>query len=286
MKAFTLAGLLAIAIGATGCSTSNHFVYVVGTGTNSVFAFQQTPAGKLVEVTAPAATTDSLPVSIVIHPSGKFIYVANSAGNNVTLLATSGKGTLAVPKDPITNNALGPFTAGTGPVALAVAPGGQFLYVLNGGSSNISVFTIDTSTGNLSALKTSPFGTPASPVSIAIAGNGKFLYVANPALGTVSGFTIGSDGSLAAITGSPFTTGGAPSWVVIDSSSKFLYVADTTGNQILGFSVDANSGAPTPITGSPFATGSQPVSLAIDSNSGVLVAANRGSNNISVYAVN
>src|ERR1700756_5357557 len=116
MKVRTLGVLLAIAMSTVGCSSSGPFVWVVGPGSNSVIGLQQTPAGKLVALTSVPATTDSIPVSIIVHPSGKFIYVANSAGNDVTLLGISGNGTLSVPKDPITNNVLGPFTVQSGPV--------------------------------------------------------------------------------------------------------------------------------------------------------------------------
>lgn len=287
MKVLRLAGLLIIAIAAIGCNNSGHFVYVIGPGTNSVIGLQQTPSGKLVQLTSISGTTDSVPLSIIVHPSGNFIYVANSAGNDVTLFTISGGGTLTVPKDPISNNPLGPYNAGTTPLVVAATPGGQFVYVLNGGSNGISGFSVNGSTGNLVVLNSgAQFPTPTGPVSMVISGNGKFLYVAHPALHAVSGFTIGSDGTLTAMAGSPFSAGTAPSWVTVDPGSKFLYVADATANQVLGFTLDGNSGVPSSMSGSPFGAGTQPTSLAIDSNDNLLIATNRSSNNISVYSIN
>src|SRR5215470_4477391 len=270
-------------IAAIGCGTTNRFVYVVGRGTNSVFGFLQRPAGTLVPLSS-AFSTDSVPVSVISHPSGKFVYVANFAAGNVTLFSTSSNGNLNVPKDPISNNVLGPFNAGTNPIALGVTSDGKFLYVLNQGSSNIAAFSIDGGTGNLTVVSGSPFATVAAPQSIAVAANNKVLYVANPAAGTVSGFAISSSGALSAISGSPFAAGTSPSFVIVDHQSKLLYVADSSKNAVLGFSLDAN-GVPSSISGSPFAAGTNPVPIAIDSNSSLLAVANQGSNNVSVYSV-
>jgi len=283
MKARGLAALLLLATGVIGCgSGSGHFIYVVGQGTNSVFGFNEQGTGTLSPLTS-GFSTDSVPVSIVIHPSGKLAYVANFAAGTVTVFTRDpGKGTLTVAKDPVTNNQIGPIAVGTNPIALAVSSG--FLYVLNQGDSKIAVFTIDSSTGNLTVLKTSPFGTPASPRSMALAANGKVLYVANPTLGTVSGFTVGSDGGLSGISGSPFSAGTAPSWVSVDPQSRFLYVADSSANNVLGFTINSG-GSLTAISGSPFAAGTHPAGLGIDSNGAFLFAANQGSNNVSAYSI-
>jgi 6-phosphogluconolactonase len=286
MKVHCLAGVLALMLGTIGCSSSNHFLYVVGPGTNSVFGFQVSSSGAITPLSS-AFSTDSTPVSVVVHPSGKFTYVANFNGQNISVFARdSGKGVLNTDKDPTTSNVLGPFAVTGNPVALAMNPNGQFLYVLNQGTStNISAFSVDKTSGNLTAIG-SPFSASAGSVSITVAANSKFLYVANPTQGTVSGFVIGSDGSLTGMQGSPFSVGTAPVFVTVDPQAKFLYVADQTANQILAFTLDQNTGAPSPISGSPFAAGSKPVSLAIDSTGVLLLAANQGSNSLSAYSVN
>lgn len=289
MKVSSLTVLLALLLGISGCgggSSSGHFLYIVGPGTNSVLGFQQQSSGGITPL-ADAFNTDSEPVSMVIHPSGRLAWVANFAGNNISVYTRDTKGTLTAAKDPVTGNLIGPIGAGTNPVVLALSPSGQFLYVLNQGSNNISAFTVDTTAGNLTALKpTAAFATAANPHSMVVAGNGKFLYVSNPTLGSVSGFLIGSDGSLSTMAGSPFNIGTAPSGMTIDPQSKFLYVADQGGNRIFGFTIDGTTGAPSAISGSPFSAGSQPVSVATDSSGVLLVAANQASNNVSAYSIN
>ncbi len=302
MKVYSLAGILALMLGTIGCGAgSGRFLYVVGPGTNSVLGFKQSPSGAITALTT-AFSTDSSPVSVVVHPSGQFAYVANFNGQNITLFARdSSKGALTTSKDPTTGNVLGPFAVTGSPIAMAMNPNGQFLYVLiqtatpvpgNPGQVQASIFafTVDGTSGNLTAISGSPFHTPAGavsvPVSIAVSANSKFLYIADSAQGTVAGFVISSTGALSPVQNSPFALGTAPAFVAVDPQAKFLYVAALTANQILAFTLDANTGTPSPISGSPFAAGTRPVSLSIDSTGVLLVAANQGSNSVSAYSIN
>jgi 6-phosphogluconolactonase len=81
----------------------------------------------------------------------------------------------------------------------AITPNGDFVFVSNAGSSNISGFSIGQS-GALTSLTTSsvvasnPAG--ATNLDITISGDGKFLYSLNATVGTVGVFAIQSDGKL------------------------------------------------------------------------------------------
>ena len=61
-----------------------------------------------------------------------------------------------------------PFAAGGGPSAAAVDPAGNFLYVANAVSGNVSVFAIEAGTGALSAVSGSPYAAGTLPAAIAI----------------------------------------------------------------------------------------------------------------------
>ena len=66
---------------------------------------------------------NNLLTSVVVHPSGKFAYVANCGSNDVsmyTINATTGALT-----------SIGTIAAGTSPVSMAVDPAGKFAYVAN-----------------------------------------------------------------------------------------------------------------------------------------------------------
>jgi 6-phosphogluconolactonase len=64
--------------------------------------------------------------------------------------------------------AASPFTAGPYPLALAIDPSGKFIYTSNFLGNNVSAYSIDAATGNLTQIPGSPFAAGASPISVAI----------------------------------------------------------------------------------------------------------------------
>jgi 6-phosphogluconolactonase len=85
---------------------------------------------------------------------------------------------------------------GTKPVAAAVDLTGAFLYVANSGSTSVSQFTIDSTTGVLTALTTGTASVGTNPVFVTPDPGGKVVYVGNTGSKSVTEFTIKSDGSL------------------------------------------------------------------------------------------
>ena len=87
------------------------------------------------------------PISVAVDPSGKFAYVANIYGNNVSAYSiNTTTGALT---------AVGPaVAAGYGPRSVTVDPSGKFAYVANVWGDNVSVFSINRTTGALTAVGT------------------------------------------------------------------------------------------------------------------------------------
>jgi 6-phosphogluconolactonase (cycloisomerase 2 family) len=61
-----------------------------------------------------------------------------------------------------------PVAAGAFPIDLVIDPSGQFAYVANDDSGDVSVYSIDTATGVLTQVAHSPFAAGTDPRSIAI----------------------------------------------------------------------------------------------------------------------
>ncbi len=201
-----------------------HSVYV-GNQNSSVSAFAIT-AGTGVLVSVPGSATTGVPVRLNFDPSGRFVHVAEgSAGADIFAITATGvllllqnvpapagasfSDILAEPRDrfvyvadgasgvyayslDFVTGKLAPvpggfFTAGTTPIALAVAPSGQFLFVLNRDSQDVTSFSLDTNTGLLTSLGSTPAGT--SPADLAVDPSGNFLYVADSS-GSIQQFTI------------------------------------------------------------------------------------------------
>jgi len=69
-----------------------------------------------------------------------------------------------------------------------VDPTGKFAYVPNSGSNDVSMYTINATTGALTSIGTMAAG--STPTSIAIHPSGKFAYVTNSASNDVSMYSI------------------------------------------------------------------------------------------------
>src|SRR5262249_60170523 len=88
---------------------------------------------------------------------------------------------------------------------------GNFLYVVNAGSDNVSAYSIDHGTGALTGLASSPFPAGTKPSSVTVDVSGEFLYVANAGSNSVSVFLISpTTGSLPAVPHFPFPARARP----------------------------------------------------------------------------
>lgn len=189
---------------------------------------------------------------------------------------------LSFPVNPTTGALGAPLsTAGPEPPiggAIVSGQGIPFLYVtqgqpLQGITSEIYGYAIDSHTGALTALSSSPYAAPDAITLTGGTGLNDFLYVGSDGIlsgglaPAVEAFSIGGDGSLSpSIVGSPFTVapftnelGGPGPWPV--TASSYLYVSEYengTGG-IAAFSINVDSGVLTPLPGSPF---SLPISAA------------------------
>jgi len=150
---------------------------------------------------APVPDDEEFTDAVTVDPSGKFVYVASSGdvwdidfGNltTYTINPTTGALTSTGTGEP----------GGDYPNSLAVDPSGKFAYAADGGalpagsfggSNNVSMYTIDSTTGALTLMGTVTAGN--GPDSVAVDPSGKFVYVTNenessgPA-GSVSMFTL------------------------------------------------------------------------------------------------
>ena len=218
----------------------------------------------------------------------KFLYVANSKANTVSLFNIANDGSLSQ------NGA--PTQAGSGPYQVIVDPSGKYLLVTNSASNDISVFSIDSGSGALTEVAGSPFFANIDPGEILIPPTGDLVYVTNSGVGTVTAFTFStSTGALTLVPGSPYYTGAGASGLAVDSTGTHLYVANSTAvnnpptsiGNLSGFNINltpgVNYGSLSAIVGSPFVqiAGSEPTALVFSANGNFLFATTPGG----VYSV-
>jgi 6-phosphogluconolactonase (cycloisomerase 2 family) len=160
------------------------------------------------------------------------------------------------------------------------ATASKFAYVMLE-FDTIAAFTINPTTGGLTALSGSPFGGNISPFYAASDPAGRFLYAVDPNSQNIYGFAINSaTGALTPVPGSPFITNAAlPEQPLVDPTGKFLYVSnlDSCGDDCTGavsaFKINTD-GSLTEITGSPYDADYGTLGLAITPDGKFLYAMN------------
>ena len=157
------------------------------------------------------------------------------------------------------------------------------LYVVNDGSNTVSAYSIDQTTGALTALPFSPIALGAGTwFTIAVHPSGSPLIVGE-ALGKVNSYNITAMTATAAA-GSPFLTGTSrPYSSVFSRDGSYFYTGGNSGNVFAGFSVNQTNGVLTALAGSPFDSGANgPLGHATDSQ-GRFFTANVSSNQVRAF---
>ena len=129
-----------------GCGkTSNRFLYAATPAANQIVIFREDPnAGVLTQLAGSPITAGLGVQSLVLHPSKKFLYAANSGADNISLFTISSTGAITEVTPRV--------NAGTAPTLMVIDSAGKYLYVGNSGSYDISVFSIDSGTGALTPV--------------------------------------------------------------------------------------------------------------------------------------
>lgn len=217
--------------------TSNgDYLYVANQFTNTVSGYSIN-AGVLTLVpgspypVALAPAVGITPTAVTLTPDGNILFVANGGSNNISgfMACTSTTLNCITPDGHLTPSPNSPYSAGLDPVSMAVESDsqGEYLYVADYNSSQVSEYKVAIQTGVLTALSTPAISTGANPSAVVVrAGTGTllstggtsyFVFTSNASAGTISSFTYDSTfGVLGLIgSGSPATTAGQPSAMAV-----------------------------------------------------------------------
>jgi len=284
-KALVLVLVLASIASCIGCgSTANHYVYATLPSANELAAYREDPnSGVLTQIAGSPYSVGDGARALVLHPSGKFLYVANPGQNenDISLFTIASNGALSevFPRTPIGASA-------SVPELLAMDPAGGYLYVANVGSNNISVFSIDSGSGALTQIAGSPFPVGLVPLNMQLTPSGNYLFVSasSTPLGFIATLSV-SAGALQTVS-LTHSDGTTPQGLAIDPSGSYLYVGNTVqSNSISTFAI-GSSGSLNEVHGSPLNDGySDPLMLILDPKGQYLYVANQGSSNVAVYSI-
>lgn len=220
----------------------------------------------------------SMPISVVISPSGRFLYAVFNDFTTVGFSIDARTGDLTQLPNSAVLPEEGVFDM------IAIDPAERFLYsAAQGGDGTIAGFNIDQQTGALSSISGSPFhapiavGTTLTTMAMDVAGRSVYydfeFTVSNLALD-------GMTGSLTPLSGAPFPTK-SPGQIV--TSGRFLYASDSGFGGISQFSIDPTTGKISALNN--FSTPGFPGFLTIDPSGNFLYALDTQSATLQIYGI-
>jgi len=275
--------LLTALLVVSGCSSSSgsHVVYVAG-GLTSVATYRiNNGSGSVGNLVGSPYVAGNSPSSVVVHPSGQYVYVANQADSTISLFtADPGNGTLTE---------VLPRTSGFGlsPAFMTMDVAGHFLFVANAVSNDVWAFSIG-SGGVLTAVSSAPIG--SAPGGLVLF-NG-FLIVPVPNFSDIAVVSVSNTGVLQFVNSYPVTNGvggiavsSAAGGIVGGPPAGFVYATNPGTGTVSAFAIQPG-GALQAMPGLTIGAGTTPVAAAVDSSGSFLYVANAGSANVSQYKVN
>jgi 6-phosphogluconolactonase (cycloisomerase 2 family) len=186
-----------------------------------------------------------IPASVLARGDsiGAVYTMTNAAeGNSVLVFNRDLVGKLT-PAGEFDTEGLGTGTGLGNQGALVIDPANRWLFVVNAGSDDVSVFAVDED--GLALVDRKPSG-GERPISLTYSRNLLYVLNAGGAVGaadSITGFSVAADGMLTPVPGSTQTLSAAntgPAQISFNADGDVLVVTEKATNQIDTFTVDSN----------------------------------------------
>ena len=178
---------------------------------------------------------------------GAVYTLTNQAASNAVAVFTRGADGTLTPGGSVATGGTGTGASLGSQGAVSLSKDGRWLFAVNAGSNDVSVFAVSP-TGLALASRTASGGT--LPISLTVHGN--VLYVLNAGgSGNISGFTVGTGGDLTPIAGATLPLSGStvgPAEVQFSPDGSRLVVTEKNTNLLDVYAVDATGVASGPTT--------------------------------------
>lgn len=180
---------------------SRRYVLAVDLGTDSVYTYTLSTAGKLALKSQATLKAGAGPRHLAFHPSGSFAYVANELDSTIAVCAYDGASGKLTPGEV---QPTAPAGTTNYPAEVVVSPDGRFVYLTNRGHNSVAVFAVEDGGASLRRVATPSCGGDW-PRHLAFDPTGKLLFVANQRSNEISTFQVDKQTGLLTA-GSTFTT--------------------------------------------------------------------------------
>ncbi|HET7084864.1 MAG TPA: lactonase family protein [Rhizomicrobium sp.] len=245
----------------------------------------------------------SIPCYVSVHPSGKFLLVANYTGGSYSVTRIKPDGSLGETTDVVkpggpmsvynaSDRPKGMFAAmephGTRGHMILPDPSGQYVLGADAGRDQIFVWKLDTNTGKLVEVSVTKSVPGAAPRHFAFSPDGKTLYQQQEQDSrlTVYGFSGGKltqKGESISTLPAGFEGVNTTSELLIDKAGKHLYGADRTYDSIATMAVQADGSVK--LIANTHTEGTIPRSLTLDPAGKFLYSLNQGASNVVTFRI-
>lgn len=247
------------------------------------------------------------PAHLSVHPSGKWVLVANYHGGTVAVLPITANGSLGAATDVKRHEGtLGPVHAASGPPgSFAISghdhphahmiqsdPSGKFVLATDLALDKIYIWQFDAQNGKLSPSAQGSVSVPPGdgPRHFAFHPNAHWMYSLQEEASTM--LVYDWDGSAGKLTGKQslstlphgFAGTDFTSEIAVSSDGKFVYAANRLHDTIAWFSI-SRSGTLT-LIGEEWTRGDYPRSFAFDPTGNFLYSCNQRSDAVTTFRVN
>lgn len=245
------------------------------------------------------------PAYVSVHPSGKYLLVANYGGGTLAVIAIESNGELGAATDVHHDEgAVGPPRATSAPPgSFAISghdhphvhmahsdPSGRFVLSTDLGMDKIFVWKFDATKGKLSPNNSVSLPPGDGPRHFAFHPNGRWMYSVQEEGSTVVFFDYDSQrGVLTAqqtVSSLPpgFMGTNFPSEIRVSSDGKFVYAANRVHDSVSWFTIGGSGELA--FTGNEWTRGDYPRSVSLDPSGNFLYSCNQRADNLTAYRIN
>lgn len=287
--------------------SANEISNFQGTESGSVSAYSIDRSNGRLTLLNTVSSEGAGPAHLSVHPSGKYVLVANYHGGTVAVLPILSNGELGAPTDVIYDKGtIGPPRAATAPPGSFVIsghdkphahmiqadPAGKFVMASDLGLDQIFVYKFDTETGKLISCNPASVSLPPGdgPRHFTFHPGGRWFYSLQEEGSTVVTYDYHpASGRLTAkqtISSLPKGFGGTnfTSEIMISSDARFVYAANRLHDSIAWFSIGPE-GTLT-LIGEEWTRGDYPRSFNIEPAGNYLYSCNQRADAITTFRVN
>lgn len=272
----------------------------------SISSFSIQPDGQLTHLNT-VSSGGAGPTYVSVHPSGKFLLVANYFGGSVAVLPILGNGQLGEASSvKVDSGKIGPTAATNAPLGsfaisghdhthahmIQADPSGKFVLHVDLGLDKIFLWKFDTKTGSLTANSPPSVSLPAGdgPRHFHFHPNGKWFYSIQEEGSTIVLFDYASkSGELAerrSISSLPpgFKGSNFCSEILVSNDGKFVYAGNRLHDSIAIFAVGP-TGELTYVE-EEWTRGNYPRSFSFDPQGQFLYCCNQRADSVTIFRVN